>query len=90
MSAILDRSTTVAAARRAIADAGTLPDLFNAGVALTPDRVAYRQHDAQSQSWVDWTWGAVAAEVARWRRALAGEQFPAGSRIATIMPSGVS
>ena len=34
--------------------------------------------------------GAVAAEVARWRRALAGEQFPAGSRIATIMPSGVS
>ena len=90
MSAILDRSTTVAAARRAIADAGTLADLFNARVALTPDRVAYRQHDAQSQSWVDWTWGAVAAEVARWRRALAGEQFPAGSRIATIMPSGVS
>ena len=54
-----------------------------------PDRVAYRQHDAQSQSSVAWD-GHVAAEVARWRRALAGEQFPVGSRIATIMPSSVS
>ncbi len=83
------RSITPAPVPREIADAATLPDLFRARLALTPGRVAYRQFDAQSQSWVDWTWAAVAAEVVRWRRAFAVERFPAGGRIATIMPSGV-
>jgi long-chain acyl-CoA synthetase len=73
-----------------IARAGTLPGIFNARVALTPDLVAYRQYDATNQSWINWTWQAVAAEVARWRGAFAGEQFSAGSRIATVMGNGVT
>jgi long-chain acyl-CoA synthetase len=84
-----DRSTQ-APTPPEIAQASTLPDIFNARVALTPGLVAYRQYDARSQTWVDWTWAAVAAEAARWRRALAGERFPAGSRIATIMVSSVA
>ena len=89
MSAIPDRSTQ-APTPPEIAQASTLPDIFNARVALTPGLVAYRQYDARSQTWVDWTWAAVAAEVARWRRALVSERFPAGSRIATIMVSSVT
>ena len=88
MSAVIDRA--IAPAPREIACAGTLPEIFEARVALTPHLVAYRQYDAGSQAWIDWTWAAVAAEVARWRGALAGEQFPAGSRIATLMASGVA
>ena len=89
MSAIPDR-TTQAPTPPEIAQASTLPDIFNARVALTPGLGAYRQYDARSQTWVDWTWAAVAEEAARWRRALAGERFPAGSRIATIMASSVT
>ena len=90
MSNAPDRSAKMACAPPEIARAGTLPEIFNARVALTPKLLAYREYDARRQSWIDWTWGAVAAEVARWRRALAGEQFPAGSRIATLMASGVT
>ena len=90
MSNASDHSAKTAAAPPEIARASTLPEIFDARVALTPDLVAYRQYEALSQSWIDWTWRAVAAEVARWRRAFAGEQFPAGSRIATLMASGVT
>ena len=52
MSAIPDRSTQ-APTPPEIAQASTLPDIFNARVALTPGLVAYRQYDARSQTWVD-------------------------------------
>ena len=87
MSALLDRSTTLPPMPREIGDAATLPDIFNARVALTPGLVAYQQYDARSQAWIDWTWQAVAAEVARWRQAFAAERFPVGSRIATSWPT---
>jgi len=73
-----------------IARARTLPEIFNARAALTPKLLPYREYDAQRRSWVDWTWAAIAAEVARWRRVFAGERFPAGSRIGVLMASGVT
>ena len=88
MSNAPDRLAKTACAPPEIARAGTLPEIFHARVALTPKLLAYREYDARRQSWTDWTWGAVAAEVARWRRAFAGERFPAGSRIGTLMASG--
>ena len=72
----------------AILAARTLPELFAARVALTPDRVAYRQHEGGR--WVDWTWRRVSAEMSRWRAALAAEKLAPGARIATIMRSGVN
>ena len=72
----------------AILAARTLPELFAARVALTPDRVAYRQYEGGR--WVDWTWRRVSAEMSRWRAALAAEKLALGSRIATIMRSGVN
>src|SRR5271166_5905525 len=90
MSNAPDRSAKRECAPPEIARARTLPEIFNARAALTPKLLAYREYDARRQSWVDWTWGAVAAEVARWRRAFAGERFPAGSRIGVLMASGIT
>src|ERR1019366_1023996 len=73
----------------AIASARTLPDMFRVRVALTPDAVAYRQYEPAAGGWVDWTWRRTGERVDRWRRALAGEQFPAGSRVATLMANSV-
>ena len=36
-----------------IAEARTLPDIFRARVALTPDALAYRQFDADANAWID-------------------------------------
>lgn len=73
----------------AFAAARALPDFLSARVALTPDIPAYRQYDADKHAWVDWTWRAVEAEVARWRGALADEGLEAGARVATLMANSV-
>jgi len=75
---------------KSIADARTLPDLFRARIALTPHSVAYRQYDAGAGDWVNWTWEQTGDAVELWRRALAAENFPAGSRIATLIPNSVN
>jgi long-subunit acyl-CoA synthetase (AMP-forming) len=72
-----------------IAGARTLPELFRARVALTPEAEAYRQHDESAGAWVAWTWRKIAERVELWRRALAAEQFPAGARVATLMANSV-
>ncbi len=73
-----------------IANARTLPEMFRARVALTPDAVAYRQHDPRSGDWIDWTWRRTGEDVERWRKALAAERLPPGSRVATLMANGVA
>jgi long-chain acyl-CoA synthetase len=72
-----------------IASALTLPELFRARIALSPDAIAYRQHDPVTGDWTDWTWRQIGDEVERWRNALAQEQLPKGSRVATVMKSRV-
>ncbi len=73
----------------AIKAARTLPEMFGARVALTPDRPAYRQHDGRSGRWIDWSWRRVGEESIRWREALAGEGLAVGSRVATLMRNSV-
>jgi long-chain acyl-CoA synthetase len=74
----------------AIAKARTLPEIFAARVAATPDALAYRQFDHGVSTWTDWSWRRIDGEVARWRAALAAEGLPAGSRIATVMGNSVA
>jgi len=62
--------------------AGTLDGLLFERVHRTPDAVAYRDHDRESDSWVDYSWREVARQVSRWRVALAGEGLEAGDRAA--------
>ena len=70
-----------------IASARTLPELFQARVVLSPERVAYRQYRAESGQWADRTWRSIGDDVDRWRKALAGERLPVGARVATLMAS---
>jgi len=70
-----------------IAAARTLPELFRARVALSPDAVAYRQYDPASGNWMDSTWRQISDQVDRWRGALGEECLAVGSRVATLMGS---
>ena len=59
--------------------------LFRTRVAATPDRIAYRQFDEASASWVSFTWAQVAAEVTRWQAALVREGLEPGDRVAVML-----
>ena len=67
----------------------TLSGLFQAWVAATPDKVAYRQFDSTTETWKSWTWKAVAEEVARWQAALAREGLAPGDRVAVMLKNCV-
>jgi len=67
----------------------TLPGLFRARVAASPDQVAYRQFDDGKAGWVSVTWAQVAAEVARWQAALTREGLVPGDRVAVMLKNCV-
>lgn len=67
----------------------TLYGLFQARVAASPDKVAYRQFDAKTESWLAFTWAEVAAEVTRWQKALIKENLAPGDRVAVMLKNCV-
>jgi long-chain acyl-CoA synthetase len=67
--------------------AKTLAGLFRLRVRRTPDALAYRQFE--DGHWRDYRWRDVAAEVARWRAALAAEDLAPGDRVAMGLPNGL-
>jgi len=69
--------------------AGTLDGLFYERVRRTAELTAYRNYNKASRTWVDSSWRDVAAQVARWRAALAGEGFEPGERVAIRLRSGL-
>lgn len=69
--------------------AQTLSGLFRERVAATPDKTAYRQYDAASQSWRSISWAEVAHEVARWQAALTQEGLAPGDRVAVMLKNCV-
>ena len=69
--------------------AGTLDGLFEERVRRTPEATAYRDFDKSAQRWVDSSWREVAAQVARWRVALAHEAFEHGERAAIQLPNSI-
>jgi long-chain acyl-CoA synthetase len=68
---------------------GTLYGLFQARVAATPDKIAYRQFDPASESWRAFTWAQIADEVARWQAALVKENLAPGDRVAVMLKNCV-
>ena len=50
---------------------------------------AYRNYNKASRTWVDSSWRDVAAQVARWRAAIAAEGFEPGERVAIRLRSGL-
>ena len=68
---------------------GTLCGLFQARVAASPQKVAYRQFDESTGEWVSFTWAQVAAEVARWQAAFVKEGLMPGDRVAIMLKNCV-
>ncbi|MFQ5659145.1 MAG: AMP-dependent synthetase/ligase [Gammaproteobacteria bacterium] len=64
--------------------AKTLPGLFRERVRRTPEAIAYRFFDALNGVWADYSWGAMAREVARWQMAFAKEALDPGDRVALM------
>src|SRR5262245_32530730 len=62
----------------------TIPACFAKPVAATPDAVAYRDYDAASAVWKDFSWKSVAEVVAQVRAALAREGIAPGERVAIM------
>ncbi|MEQ8387328.1 MAG: long-chain fatty acid--CoA ligase [Alphaproteobacteria bacterium] len=69
-------------------DAVTLDGLLRRRAERTPDLPAYREFDAARSDWVEWRWGEVADEAARWRAAFAAEDLVPGDRVAVLAPNG--
>ena len=63
-------------------EAVTLNGLFRARFLRTPDAVAYRYYDKDSDSWRESSWQEMAAEVARWQNAMRSLGLQAGDRVA--------
>jgi long-chain acyl-CoA synthetase len=62
--------------------AGTLDGLMLQRVRRSPEVVAYRHFDADSNVWCDTSWGEVGEQVSRWQAALAAENLLPGERVA--------
>jgi long-chain acyl-CoA synthetase len=67
----------------------TLYGLFQARVAASPDKIAYRQYDAKRESWLAFNWTQIAVEVARWQKALVKENLAPGDRVAVMLKNCV-
>ena len=65
--------------------ARTLDGLFSQRVHRSPERDAYRWFDRTEQRWRAISWAQTAAQVARWRDALAGEYLQPGDRVAILL-----
>jgi long-chain acyl-CoA synthetase len=63
----------------------TLAGLFRERVRRSPNKIAYRQFDADNGQWCDTTWQEMATEVARWQDALANEGLQHGDRVAVLL-----
>src|SRR3970040_1188247 len=58
----------------------TLHGLFLERLKLSQDKLAYRHFDKATNAWMDFTWGDMRAQVARWQAALANEGLVKGDR----------
>jgi long-chain acyl-CoA synthetase len=65
--------------------ARTLDGLFHHRVRRSPERIAYRWFDRAASQWCALTWRETAAEVERWRNALAAEGLQPGDRVAILL-----
>ncbi|QJR13930.1 AMP-dependent synthetase/ligase [Usitatibacter palustris] len=63
----------------------SIADAFAKRVALSPDKAAYREYDAPSQSWRERTWSDMAGQVGRVRAAFATEGLAPRDRVAIML-----
>lgn len=68
-----------------ITDASTLDGVFRMRVRRTPHAIAYLQYNPASQTWDEYSWQDIAAEVARWQAALKTLNLRLGERVALML-----
>lgn len=68
-----------------ITDASTLDGVFRMRVRRTPHATAYLQYHSASQTWDEYSWQDIAAEVARWQAALKTLNLRRGERVALML-----
>lgn len=66
-------------------EVSTLPALFRARLAKTPDAMAYRQYDVASQKWTQTSWRDMANEISRWQAAFIKDGLQAGDKVAVML-----
>lgn len=59
----------------------TLPALFSARLARTPQKMAYKQYDRDKGEWQEYTWEETYQHITHWRNALAQEKLQPGDRV---------
>lgn len=65
--------------------AGSLAGVIIERIKRSPDAVAYRQFDKQTQAWFDMTWAEMGGHIARWQTALKNDGFVAGDRVGIML-----
>lgn len=63
----------------------TLDGLFRERVKRTPEHVAYRYFDDRTDTWKEYTWAQMNAQVARWQSALERDGLVAGDRVGIML-----
>lgn len=63
----------------------TIDGMFAERVRRSRDRPAYKSYQRESGSWVEYSWGQMADQVARWRDAIAVESLDTGDRVAVLL-----
>jgi len=63
----------------------TIDGMFAERVRRSRDRPAYKSYQRESGSWVEYSWGQMADQVARWRDAIAVESLDPGDRVAVLL-----
>ena len=62
----------------------TLAALLSARVERSPEAIAYRRYDTNSNGWIDIDWEQFTVEVCRWQAALSAENLDQGERVAIM------
>ncbi len=65
--------------------AGSLGGLLRERAKRSPNAIAYRDFNLDSQTWVDRTWRDIVQEAARWQAAFKRQGLKAGDRVALIL-----
>ena len=55
--------------------AGSLAGVIIERIKRSPDALAYRQFDKQTQAWLDMSWAEMGGHIARWQSALKNDGF---------------
>ena len=70
-------------------DASTLDELFRERVRRSNNKLAYTQFDQASQTWEQFSWAQLAAQVERWQVAFRSQGLEKGDRVAICYSNSV-